>query len=89
MMASVPVSTDLSPDRITGNEIGGLSVSLPVHIDDPLERVRLTSLSTAARQGGQRSARSEAAGPDDGVSAAAADTGAVPLAIQARRRTTG
>ncbi|KUI08126.1 diacylglycerol O-acyltransferase [Mycolicibacterium acapulense] len=47
LMASVPVSTDLSPDRITGNEIGGLSVSLPVHIDDPLERVRLTSVATA------------------------------------------
>ena len=47
LMASVPVSTNLSPDRVTGNEIGGLSVSLPIHIDDPLERVRLTSLSTA------------------------------------------
>jgi diacylglycerol O-acyltransferase / wax synthase len=47
IMASVPVSTDISPDRVTGNEIGGLSVSLPVHIDDPLERVRLTSLATA------------------------------------------
>lgn len=47
LIASVPVSTDLSPDRVTGNEIGGLSVSLPIHIDDPLERVRLTSLSTA------------------------------------------
>jgi WS/DGAT/MGAT family acyltransferase len=47
LMASVPVSTDPSPDRITGNEIGGLSVSLPVHIDDPLERIRLTSLATA------------------------------------------
>lgn len=46
LMASVPVATDLSPDRITGNEIGGLSVSLPVHIDDPSERVRLTSLAT-------------------------------------------
>ncbi|MCV7371009.1 wax ester/triacylglycerol synthase family O-acyltransferase [Mycolicibacterium duvalii] len=46
LMASVPVSTDLSPDRVTGNEIGGLSVSLPVQIDDPLERVRLTSLAT-------------------------------------------
>jgi diacylglycerol O-acyltransferase / wax synthase len=46
ILTSVPVSTDRSPDRITGNEISGLSVSLPVHIDDPLERVRLTSLST-------------------------------------------
>jgi len=47
ILTSVPVSTDRSPDRITGNEISGLSVSLPVHVDDPLERVRLTSLSTA------------------------------------------
>jgi diacylglycerol O-acyltransferase len=46
ILTSVPVSTDRSPDRITGNEISGLSVSLPVHIDDPLERLRLTSLST-------------------------------------------
>jgi diacylglycerol O-acyltransferase / wax synthase len=47
ILASVPVSTDRSPDRVTGNEISGLAVSLPVHIDDPLERVRLTSLATA------------------------------------------
>jgi diacylglycerol O-acyltransferase / wax synthase len=46
ILASVPVSTDQSPDRITGNEIGGLSVSLPVHVDEPLKRVRLTSLAT-------------------------------------------
>jgi diacylglycerol O-acyltransferase / wax synthase len=46
ILASVPVSTDMSPDRITGNEISGLAVSLPVHVDDPLERVRLTSLAT-------------------------------------------
>jgi diacylglycerol O-acyltransferase / wax synthase len=47
ILASVPVATDRSRDRITGNEIGGLAVSLPVHIDDPLERVRLTSLASA------------------------------------------
>ena len=47
ILASVPVSTDRSLDRITGNEISGLSVSLPVHIDDPVERVRLISVSTA------------------------------------------
>jgi diacylglycerol O-acyltransferase / wax synthase len=47
ILASVPVSTDRSPDRITGNEISGLAVSLPVHIDNPLQRVRLTTLATA------------------------------------------
>lgn len=47
IVASVPVSTDRSPDRITGNELSGMSVSLPVHVEDPLERVRLISLSTS------------------------------------------
>jgi diacylglycerol O-acyltransferase / wax synthase len=47
ILATVPISADKSPDRITGNEIGGLTVSLPVHIDDPRERIRLTSLATA------------------------------------------
>ncbi len=46
LQASVPVNTDRSPDRITGNEISGVSVSLPVHVDDPLERMRLISLET-------------------------------------------
>jgi diacylglycerol O-acyltransferase len=47
ILATVPVSTDRSQDRITGNEISGITVSLPVHIDDPSERVRLISMSTA------------------------------------------
>jgi diacylglycerol O-acyltransferase len=47
IVASVLVSTDRSPDRISGNELSGMPVSLPVHIDDPFERIRLTSLGTA------------------------------------------
>lgn len=46
ILATVPIATDKSPDRITGNEIGGMMVSLPVHVDDPLQRVTLTSLAT-------------------------------------------
>ena len=46
IIGSVPASLDMSPDRLTGNELSGLNVSLPVHIDDPLERVRLTGLSS-------------------------------------------
>ncbi|MBW0018103.1 MAG: wax ester/triacylglycerol synthase family O-acyltransferase [Mycobacterium sp.] len=45
LFASVPSSLDLSPDRISGNELGGMLVSLPVQIDDPLERIRLTDLA--------------------------------------------
>jgi diacylglycerol O-acyltransferase / wax synthase len=47
IVASMPASTDRSPHRISGNELGGMAVSLPTHIADPLERVRLTSLATA------------------------------------------
>ena len=46
LIASVPTATDKS-DRVTGNEISGISVSLPVHVADPLERVRLVALATA------------------------------------------
>ena len=45
IIASVPTATDKS-DRVTGNEISGLSISLPVHIADPTERARLVALAT-------------------------------------------
>ncbi|MFZ0834899.1 MAG: WS/DGAT domain-containing protein [Mycobacterium sp.] len=46
LLSNVPVSTDKSADRISGNALSGLPVSLPVHVDDPIERVRLTALAT-------------------------------------------
>jgi diacylglycerol O-acyltransferase / wax synthase len=45
IIASVPTATDKS-DRVTGNEISGLTISLPVHIDDPATRARLVALAT-------------------------------------------
>jgi diacylglycerol O-acyltransferase / wax synthase len=47
LVASILASTDKSPDRITGNELSGMAVSIPAHIDDPVERVRLISLANA------------------------------------------
>jgi diacylglycerol O-acyltransferase / wax synthase len=47
LIAGVPVSFNTCQDRLIGNEFTYLTPSLPVHIDDPLERVRLTSVSTA------------------------------------------
>ena len=47
LIAGVPVSFNTSPDRLVGNEFTYMTPSLPVHIDDPLERVRLTSVATA------------------------------------------
>ena len=41
LLASVPVSYDFSPERISGNRFAGMMVALPADSDDPLERVRL------------------------------------------------
>lgn len=46
LIASVPASTDTSPDRISGNELSTMLVSLPVQIADPLERVRVIRTAT-------------------------------------------
>jgi diacylglycerol O-acyltransferase / wax synthase len=46
LIAGVPVSYNPSPDRLVGNEFTYMTPSLPVHIDDPLERVRLTAMAT-------------------------------------------
>jgi diacylglycerol O-acyltransferase len=40
-LAGVPMSIDTSPERISGNAIGTIVVSLPVHVTDPLDWVRL------------------------------------------------
>jgi diacylglycerol O-acyltransferase / wax synthase len=40
LLASVPVSFDFSPNRISGNYFTGMLVALPADVDDPLERVR-------------------------------------------------
>jgi diacylglycerol O-acyltransferase len=41
LLCGVPLSTDTSPERISGNAIGTIVVSLPVHVTDPLDWVRL------------------------------------------------
>jgi diacylglycerol O-acyltransferase len=46
LIASVPTTTDTSPDRIAGNALATMLVSLPVHIDDPMEQLRLIRTST-------------------------------------------
>ena len=46
LIAGVPVTYNTSPDRLDGNEFTYLTPSLPVHIDDPLQRVKLTSMAT-------------------------------------------
>lgn len=46
LIAEVPTATDTSPDRVTGNKLSTMLVSLPVHIGDPLTRVRLIQTAT-------------------------------------------
>lgn len=48
LLASVPISFDFSADRISGNYFTGVLVSLPVDIEDPLERVRAAHDAAAA-----------------------------------------
>ncbi len=40
LLASVPVSYDFSPERISGNHFSGMMVALPTDLADPLDRVR-------------------------------------------------
>ena len=47
LVASVPVSLDTSSDRLTGNEVFGLNVLLPVHVGDPLDRLQEASDATS------------------------------------------
>jgi diacylglycerol O-acyltransferase / wax synthase len=47
LIAGVPVSTDPSPERLAGNEFTYITPSLPVHVSDALQRVKLVSISTA------------------------------------------
>jgi diacylglycerol O-acyltransferase / wax synthase len=40
LLASVPVSFDFSPDRISGNRFTGVMMVVPIQLEDPLERVQ-------------------------------------------------
>jgi diacylglycerol O-acyltransferase len=46
LIASVPTATDVSPDRISGNALATMLVSLPVQIDDPIRRLQLVRTAT-------------------------------------------
>ncbi|OBK16887.1 WS/DGAT/MGAT family O-acyltransferase [Mycobacterium asiaticum] len=46
LVASVPTATDTSPDRITGNALATMLVSLPVQVADPMGRLGLIRTST-------------------------------------------
>jgi diacylglycerol O-acyltransferase len=46
LLCGVPMSTDTSPERISGNALGTIVVSLPVHVADPLEWVRLARVGS-------------------------------------------
>ena len=48
LLASVPISFDFSPDRISGNYFTGVLVSLPVEVEAPLDRVRAAHDAAAA-----------------------------------------
>ena len=57
LIAGVPVSTNPSTERLAGNEFTYITPSLPVHVSDPLERVRLTACRPSPRRTTNCSAR--------------------------------
>ena len=83
IIASVPTSLDTSPDRLSGNELSAMNLSLPVHIDDPLERVRLTSVATAIAKEDIRLLGPHGARILGGVPTARPVPAVVPVAVQA------
>jgi diacylglycerol O-acyltransferase len=46
IITSVAAATDTSPDRVSGNRLSGIFVSLPVHVSDPMDWVRLTKFAS-------------------------------------------
>jgi diacylglycerol O-acyltransferase len=46
LVASIPTATDTSPERITGNALATMLVSLPVQVEEPMERLELIRTST-------------------------------------------
>jgi diacylglycerol O-acyltransferase len=46
LIASVPTATDVSRDRISGNALATMLVSLPVQVDDPIHRLELVHTAT-------------------------------------------
>jgi WS/DGAT/MGAT family acyltransferase len=51
LLASVPMSFDFSPDRISGNRFSGVLVALPVDVDDTLDRVaQVREAATQAKE---------------------------------------
>jgi diacylglycerol O-acyltransferase / wax synthase len=47
LLASVPVSFNFDPDRVSGNYFSGMMVALPADVADPLERVPRTHAAAA------------------------------------------
>jgi len=54
LLASVPISFDLSPDRLSGNLFSGVMVALPIDVADPLERIRRTHAAAESAKEGHR-----------------------------------
>ena len=85
LIAGVPVTIDPSPERLMGNEFTYITPSLPVHIDDPLERVRLTSLATTIAKENHQLLGADTAAGMAVLSSAVGGAPGVPQAGQARR----
>ena len=84
IIASVPTATDKS-ERVTGNEISGLSISLPVHVADPAERAQLVALATKIAKEDHEILGPRLYGQTDGLPTDGDRPGGISVAGSARR----
>jgi WS/DGAT/MGAT family acyltransferase len=54
LVACVPMSIDTAAERVHGNELGGLFVSVPVQVSDPLTRLREAAFASRTAKEEQR-----------------------------------
>ena len=89
LLASVPVSYDFSPERISGNYFSGMMVALPTDLADPLERVRAAHDNAASAKESHQLAGAGAGQPLGRVLAAGGYRSLVPVVVQPRRAEQG
>ena len=83
LLASVPMSFDFSPDRISGNQFSGVLVALPVDVEDPLRAGAAGQGGGNPGQGGPPPARAGTGQPVGGLHPAGAGRVDVPVARRA------
>lgn len=89
LLASVPVSYDFSPDRISGNYFSGMMVALPTDCADPLERVQACHENALSAKESHQLLGARADQSLGGVLAAGGNRSGLPVGVEPGRAKQG